>query len=30
MGAIERDGGTLYCTILFFAPDGRLLANTAS
>jgi nitrilase len=24
MGAIERDGGTLYCTVLFFAPDGRL------
>src|SRR3954453_19035059 len=24
MGAIERDGGTLYCTALFFSPDGRL------
>ncbi len=24
IGAIERDGGTLYCTALFFAPDGRL------
>ncbi|HEY2018197.1 MAG TPA: nitrilase-related carbon-nitrogen hydrolase [Bryobacteraceae bacterium] len=24
IGAIERDGGTLYCTVLFFAPDGRL------
>ncbi len=24
MGVIERDGGTLYCTALFFAPDGRL------
>src|SRR3954468_10513633 len=24
MGAIERDGGTLYCTALFFAPDGTL------
>jgi len=24
MGAIERDGGTLYCTVIFFAPDGRL------
>ncbi|HXA49256.1 MAG TPA: nitrilase-related carbon-nitrogen hydrolase [Candidatus Acidoferrum sp.] len=23
-GVIERDGGTLYCTILFFAPDGAL------
>ncbi len=27
MGVIERDGGTLYCTILFFAPDGRLLGK---
>lgn len=25
MGAIERDGGTLYCTALFFGPDGALL-----
>jgi nitrilase len=24
MGVIERDGGTLYCTALFFAPDGTL------
>lgn len=24
MGVIERDGGTLYCTVLFFAPDGTL------
>jgi nitrilase len=24
MGVIERDGGTLYCTAVFFAPDGRL------
>lgn len=24
IGTIERDGGTLYCTVLFFAPDGRL------
>jgi nitrilase len=23
-GVIERDGGTLYCTALFFGPDGRL------
>ncbi|MBI3208653.1 MAG: nitrilase [Candidatus Solibacter usitatus] len=23
-GVIERDGGTLYCTVLFFAPDGTL------
>ena len=22
VGVIERDGGTLYCTVLFFAPDG--------
>jgi nitrilase len=24
IGVIERDGGTLYCSVLFFAPDGRL------
>jgi nitrilase len=24
IGVIERDGGTLYCTVLFYAPDGRL------
>jgi len=24
IGVVERDGGTLYCTVLFFAPDGRL------
>ncbi len=24
MGAIERERGTCYCTVLFFAPDGRL------
>jgi nitrilase len=24
IGVIERDGGTLYCTVLFFAPDGTL------
>ena len=24
IGVIERDGGTLYCTALFFAPDGYL------
>jgi nitrilase len=23
-GVIERDGGTLYCTVLFFSPDGAL------
>ena len=26
-GAIERDQGTLYCTVLFFGPDGRLLGK---
>lgn len=25
IGVIERDGGTLYCTALFFAPNGTLL-----
>jgi nitrilase len=25
VGVIERDGGTLYCTALFFGPDGSLL-----
>jgi nitrilase len=24
IGVIERDGGTLYCTVLFVAPDGSL------
>lgn len=27
MGVIERDGGTLYCTVLFFAPDGAYLGK---
>ena len=27
IGVIERDGGTLYCTALFFAPDGSLLGK---
>lgn len=27
VGVIERDGGTLYCTVLFFAPDGALLGK---
>jgi nitrilase len=27
IGVIERDAGTLYCTVLFFSPDGRLLAK---
>ena len=26
-GVIEREQGTLYCTVLFFAPDGRLLGK---
>src|SRR5580704_7199338 len=25
IGVIERDGGTLYCTVLFFDPHGALL-----
>jgi nitrilase len=27
IGVIERDGGTLYCTALFFSPDGHLLGK---
>lgn len=27
IGVIERGGGTLYCTVLFFAPDGTLAAK---
>ena len=27
IGVVERDGGTLYCTALFFAPDGRYLGK---
>ncbi len=27
MGVVERDGGTLYCTVLFFAPDGAFLGK---
>jgi nitrilase len=27
IGVIERDGGTLYCTALFFSPDGALLGK---
>jgi nitrilase len=27
VGAIEREGGTLYCIALFFAPDGTLLGK---
>jgi nitrilase len=27
MGVMEKDGGTLYCTVLFFGPDGALLGK---
>lgn len=27
IGVIERDGGTLYCTVLFFGADGSLLGK---
>ena len=27
VGVIERDGGTLYCTVLFFGPNGQLLGK---
>lgn len=27
VGVIERDGGTLYCSVLFFAPDGTFLGK---
>jgi nitrilase len=27
IGVVERDGGTLYCTVLFFAPDGGLIGK---
>jgi nitrilase len=27
IGVIERDGGTLYCTALFFSPDGQYLGK---
>jgi len=27
IGVIERDGGTLYCTVLFFSPDGKLMGK---
>jgi nitrilase len=26
-GVIEREGGTLYCTVLFFGPDGAYLGK---
>jgi nitrilase len=27
MGVVERDDGTLYCSVLFFAPDGTYLGK---
>src|SRR5438128_8883950 len=27
MGAIEREGGTLYCSVLFFGDDGSYLGK---
>lgn len=27
VGVVERDAGTLYCAVLFFAPDGRYLGK---
>lgn len=27
IGVVERDGGTLYCTVLFFAPDGAMMGK---
>jgi nitrilase len=27
IGVIEREGGTLYCCVLFFAPDGAFLGK---
>lgn len=27
VGVIERDGGTLYCAVVFLAPDGTLLGK---
>lgn len=27
VGVIERDGGTLYCTVLFFSPEGVLMGK---
>ena len=27
VGVIEREGGTLYCTVLFFSPEGELTAK---
>jgi nitrilase len=27
IGVVERDGGTLYCTVVFLGPDGTLLGR---
>jgi nitrilase len=27
VGVVEREGGTLYCSVLFFAPDGSFLGK---
>jgi nitrilase len=27
VGVVEREGGTLYCSVLFFSPDGTLLGK---
>jgi nitrilase len=27
MGTVEREGGTLYCSVLFFGPEGTLLGK---
>lgn len=27
IGVLERDGSTIYCTVLFFGPDGSLLGK---
>ncbi len=27
IGVIEREAGTLYCTVLFFSPEGRLMGK---
>jgi len=27
IGVVEREGGTLYCSVLFFGPDGRFLGK---
>jgi nitrilase len=27
IGVIERDGSTLYCTVLFFSPEGKMMGK---